>query len=258
MIIMPQESLIVEPVRVLSDNYVWMVASGKNQYAAVDPGSAGEVILWLEGRKATLSHILLTHNHADHTGGVAALRKKYRTKVIGSHEDAHRLPPLDQKVKDGDCITLGDYSATVLSTPGHTIGHVVYFLGDALFPGDTLFSMGCGRLFEGTAEMMLQSLRKIMALDDKTRIYPAHEYTLTNHGFALSLEPDNPDLLSIQEELMEKNSADQPTLPTTLGLEKKLNPFLRSDEAKLVKSLGLEKKNSTERFATIREMRNRY
>jgi hydroxyacylglutathione hydrolase len=256
--IMPQQSPIVEPVQVLGDNYVWMFASGKNQYVAVDPGEAGGVIRWLQQRGATLSHILLTHHHADHIGGVEPLRAEYRAEIIGSQADSHRLPRLDRAVTEGDSVLLGEQSATVLATPGHTMGHVVYLVGDALFSGDTLFSLGCGRLFEGTAAMMWQSLNKIQALPDATRIFCAHEYTLTNHGFALSLEPDNRELLAMQQGLLEKNNNDRPTLPTTLAAEKKLNPFLRTQESSLARSLGLEAKNPVERFAHIRELRNRY
>ncbi len=256
--IMPQESLIVEPVQVLGDNYVWMFPSGQNSFVAVDPGSHVEVVEWLDSRNATLSHILLTHHHGDHTGGVAALRRQYRPQVIGSRRDVHRLPTMDQEVDDGEVVELGIQKAKVFLTPGHTTGHVIYQVEDALFTGDTLFAMGCGRLFEGTAAMMHESLAKIGAMDDATRIFPAHEYTLTNHGFALSLEPDSADLLAIQEDLRRKNDSSQPTLPTTLGDEKKLNPFLRVTDDSLAQRLGLENKTPVERFAAIREMRNHY
>ncbi|MBF0455805.1 MAG: hydroxyacylglutathione hydrolase [Magnetococcales bacterium] len=255
---MPQESPIVEPVPVLGDNYIWMFASEENHYVAVDPGTSDEVIQWLDDREGRLSHILLTHHHADHIGGVAALQKKYNPQTIGFHGDASRLPALDRTVQEGDTLNLGHSMAQVLETPGHTLGHVVYKVGDALFSGDTLFSLGCGRLFEGTAEMMWNSLNKLLSLPDETRLFCAHEYTLTNHGFALSLEPENPDLLAMQGKLMKKNDQNQPTLPTTLAEEKRVNPFLRCSDQSLITHLGLEKKNPIERFAQIRRWRNDY
>jgi hydroxyacylglutathione hydrolase len=256
--IMPQESLIVEAVPVLGDNYVWMFASKQNNYVAVDPGEATAVSQWLDKRNATLSHILLTHHHADHTGGVAELKSQYGAKIIGSKADAHRLPTLDQGVEEGDSLNVGECQVQVLDTPGHTIGHVIYMVGDALFVGDTLFSMGCGRLFEGSPEVMWQSLQKIHNLPDATRIYPAHEYTLTNHGFALMLEPDNQDLIDLQKELLTKNDNNTPTLPTTLAEEKRINPFLRTQDNQFAQKLGLQGKSPQERFAILREKRNHF
>jgi hydroxyacylglutathione hydrolase len=257
-VIMPQESLIVEPIPALSDNYIWMFSTGEKQYAAVDPGEGEPVIRWLNKQGATLSHILLTHHHGDHIGGAQLLKEKYHCQIIGSLSDSSRLPQLDQGVGEGDRIEVGSQWVEVMETPGHTIGHVVYLVKDALFAGDTLFSLGCGRLFEGSAEMMWQSLKKIQALPDKTQLYAAHEYTLTNHGFALTLEPENRDLLEIQPDLMEKNDRQQPTLPTSLGFEKKFNPFLRCKESALATQLGLEKNQPVERFAWIRSKRNQY
>lgn len=256
--IMPQESLSVEPVQVLGDNYVWMIALDENRYVAVDPGAADPVRQWLTERDATLSHILLTHHHSDHCGGVADLKAVYNAKVIGNNKDKHRLPRLDQTIEDGQQIKLGPLTAKAIETPGHTIGHVVYVMQDALFAGDTLFSLGCGRLFEGSAAMMWQSLKKIQALPDSTRLFCAHEYTLTNHGFAIALEPDNQGLLELQKELMEKNDANRPTLPTTLAHEKLYNPFLRSEDKHLAKKLDLENDSPITRFAKLREKRNNY
>jgi hydroxyacylglutathione hydrolase len=256
--IMPQESLIVEPVQILGDNYVWMFASAANQYVAVDPGEAGPVKQWLTTHNSSLSHILLTHHHGDHIGGAEELKREYGAKIVGSRADSHRLPALDIEVEDGQLIDLAECQAEVMATPGHTVGHVVYMVADALFVGDTLFSLGCGRLFEGTPAVMWQSLQKIQALTGTTKIYPAHEYTLTNHGFALSLEPDSKALLTLQNQLMEQNNSDTPTLPTTLDHEKKLNPFLRSEEKQFAKKLGLEAKTPIERFAILRERRNQF
>ncbi|MBF0444805.1 MAG: hydroxyacylglutathione hydrolase [Magnetococcales bacterium] len=255
---MPQESLIVEAVPVLGDNYVWMFASNNKEYVAVDPGEATAVSQWLDRLGASLSHILLTHHHNDHTGGVADLKRRYGAKIIGSKADAQRLPPLDHAVKEGDILNVGECQVQIIETPGHTMGHVIYKVGDALFVGDTLFSMGCGRLFEGSPEVMWQSLQKIQTLPDATKIYPAHEYTLTNHGFALMLEPDNQDLLALQKELLIKNDNDTPTLPTTLAAEKKLNPFLRTEDDQFAKKIGLQAKTPQERFAILREKRNHF
>ncbi|MBF0195880.1 MAG: hydroxyacylglutathione hydrolase [Magnetococcales bacterium] len=256
--IMPQESLIVEAVPVLGDNYVWMFACNSNEYVAVDPGEATAVSQWLNERGASLSHILLTHHHADHIGGVAELQKKYGAEIIGSQADAQRLPILDHAVVEGDCLNVGECQIKVIDTPGHTIGHVIYRTADALFVGDTLFSMGCGRLFEGSPDVMWQSLQKIKNLPDATKIYPAHEYTLTNHGFAITLEPDNQELIALKKELLIKNDNDTPTLPTTLATEKKLNPFLRTEDSQLAEKLGLKDKSPVERFAILREKRNHF
>ncbi|MBF0382442.1 MAG: hydroxyacylglutathione hydrolase [Magnetococcales bacterium] len=256
--IMPQESLIVEAVPVFADNYVWMFACNNNDYVAVDPGEATAVSQWLKERKATLSHILLTHHHNDHIGGVESLQREFGAKIIGNKADAHRLPTLDHGISQGDSLDIAGCQVQVLDTPGHTVGHVIYKVADALFVGDTLFSLGCGRLFEGSPQTMWQSLQKIQNLPDSTKIYPAHEYTLTNHGFALSLEPDNQDLLELQKELMRKNDNNIPSLPTTLAQEKKLNPFLRTEDDEWAAKLGLATKSPQERFAILREKRNHF
>ncbi len=255
---MPQPPLPVEPVPVLHDNYVWLFPTSEDDLAAVDPADAAPVMRKLDRRGKRLSHILITHHHHDHIDGVEMLKERYDAVVIGFQGDQHRLPPLDFTVADGDRIELGDRRVTVLEVPGHTSGHVAYLLENVLFSGDCLFSLGCGRLFEGTAAQMWTSLLKLRVLDDGTRLFPAHEYTLGNLDFARSLEPDHPGLAALHEELSELTDQDHPTLPSSLKREKRLNPFLRADDPALQRCLGMSGQPPERVFAEIRQRKDRF
>jgi len=246
------------PLVALGDNYIWIIPTGPHSVAVVDPGSAAEVDDFLQKSAKKLSHILITHHHYDHIDGISTLAKKYQAKTIGSANDQNRLPKLDQPVKDGDTFVMGTTQVTVFETPGHTSGHVAYLVDDALFPGDTIFSIGVGRLSEGTAEQMWNSIKKLRALPGSTAIYPAHEYTFANFSFARHLEPNSRALAQGEDAARALIDADRPTLPTTLDYEKKLNPFLRADQTQMAKLLNMEGSSPTAIFAEIRTRRDNF
>ena len=233
----------VHIIPILTDNYCYIIESGEH-LIAVDPGEFAPVMRWLAGRD--LHTILLTHHHGDHIGGASELKLQTGARIIGPAADEHRIPGMDVLVTEGDIVRAGDCTFAVIATPGHTLGHICYH--DAahklLFCGDTLFSLGCGRLFEGTAEQMWGSLQKIVALPDDTLVYCGHEYTLANGRFALTVEPDNVDLLDRMAAVNALRGAGRPTLPVRLGLEKKSNPFLRVGTAKRFAALRQAKDNS--------------
>jgi hydroxyacylglutathione hydrolase len=223
----------------LSDNYAWLLRDpATGTVAIVDPGEAEPVEKVLTARGLGLDLILITHHHGDHVGGVAALKAAHGAAVLGPAADAHRLPALDRGLKDGDRVAVGNATAVVLDTPGHTRGHIsLYFAGDVLLLcGDTLFSLGCGRLLEGTAAEMYASLRRFAALPPETRVACGHEYTLSNGRFALSVDPTNAALKARMAEVEADRAAGEPTLPALLGDEMAANPFLRApDVATLAK-----------------------
>ncbi|MBI4031493.1 MAG: hydroxyacylglutathione hydrolase [Proteobacteria bacterium] len=222
--------LSIESIPAFEDNYIWLLLDGSGKTAVVDPGDAKAVERALDRRKLRLDCILNTHHHWDHTGGNAALKRRYGCAVIGPAADARRIPGMDTGVRENDMVSIGDAQARVIETPGHTTGHVCFWFEKdrALFCGDTLFSMGTGRLFEGTPEIMWASLRKIDALPDDAMIYCAHEYTEENGDFCMAVDPDNPDLKIRMDEVRKLRAAGKPTLPVHLGIEKKTNALLRA------------------------------
>ncbi|MBF0173621.1 MAG: hydroxyacylglutathione hydrolase [Magnetococcales bacterium] len=255
---MPATTPVVYPIPVGADNYVWLMETAAGDAVIFDPGDFAPVADVLQRSRLNLTHILITHHHHDHTDGVTALARHFGARVIGHARDAGRLPPLDLAVGDGDAIPLGPLNCEVMATPGHTLGHVVYRIGDALFTGDTLFSLGCGRLFEGTAEMMWDSLRRLRALSGIGRVFPAHEYTLANLGFVLKLEPEREDLASLKWWVHEQTDQGKPTLPTTMERELQFNPFLRADDPDFVQRIGMTGNTAVAVFAHVRTMRNHH
>jgi len=244
-----------------SDNYIYLLrdpASGA--VGVVDPGDADPVIAELERRGWGLTAILNTHHHNDHIGGNAALKKRYGATVIGARADAHRIADLDTALDEGDHVAFGSETGTVIAVPGHTSGHIAFHFPDsaALFCGDTLFSLGCGRLFEGTAAQMWHSLGKLRALPEDTRVYCGHEYTQSNARFALTIEPDNADLRARAGEIAALRAEGRPTIPTTLGLERRTNPFLRADEPSVQRSLGMDGAAPASVFAEIRKRKDSF
>ncbi len=218
--------LNVIPIPALQDNYIWLIHDGR-AVVAVDPGQAAPILAWLTERGMSLAAILVTHYHADHVGGVAALAERHGCPVFGPATES--IPALTHPLGDGDEVILDKPSLRlrVLGVPGHTRGHLAYFGHGHLFCGDTLFSCGCGRLFEGTAEQLHGSLTKLAALPDDTLICCAHEYTLANIAFAREIDPDNPALDTWSSQALALRRSGQPTLPVGLGQEKAVNPFLR-------------------------------
>jgi hydroxyacylglutathione hydrolase len=218
-------------IPVLSDNYVWLVhepVSGETM--AVDPAVAEPVLAEAQQRGWQITQIWNTHWHPDHTGGNAVIREATGCTITGPAAEAERIPTLDRLVSEGDTVALGAVTARVLDVPAHTAGHIAYHFAEdrAAFVGDTLFAMGCGRLFEGTAEQMFANMRKLEALGDETHIYCAHEYTMSNGRFALSVEPENAALVSRMAAVTAMRERGEPTVPTTIALERATNPFMRA------------------------------
>ncbi len=237
--------LEVVRVPVLSDNYAWLIhdaASGDT--VAVDPGEAAPVHAAAAERGWTIGQVWTTHWHPDHTGGNAAMRAA-GARITGPAAEAAKIPTLDVQVGEGDTVRIGGVVAKVMHVPGHTAGHIAFHLADdaAIFTGDTLFALGCGRLFEGTAADMFGNMRRYAALPDETRVYCGHEYTQSNGRFALTVEPDNAALAARMAEVDALRAAGRATVPTTIGVERATNPFLRADSAEALGKLRELKDN---------------
>lgn len=235
--------LMVEAVPVLSDNYVWLVHEPESgATAAVDPAVAEPVLQAAEARGWRISHILNTHHHGDHTGGNLDIKNATGAQVVGARSDAARIPGIDLEVGDGETFLLGHAAAMVFDTPGHTLGHLAYWFPDpgALFCGDTLFSLGCGRMFEGRPEQMWRSLARLRELPPETSIYCAHEYTQANGRFARLVERDNKALMARIDKVNALRAMGRPSLPSTMGEERAANPFLRADIPAVARAVGME------------------
>ena len=243
------------------DNYVYLLREPESgRVGVVDPSDAEPVIEALERLGWTLTDIINTHHHNDHTGGNLELKEKYGCPVVGPRADRDRIAGIDMDVGDGDTYRLGEAEAKVFDTPGHTRGHIGYWFPDskALFCGDTLFALGCGRLFEGTAEQMWHSLSKFRAVPDDTLVYCAHEYTQANAKFALTVETDNAALKARAREIDAMRAADRPTVPSTMGVERETNPFLRADLDSMRRAVGMEGAAPAEVFGEIRSRKDNF
>lgn len=229
-----QSSLEIARIPVLSDNYVWLIHEpGSGETAVVDPAVAEPVLAEAQARGWRITQIWNTHWHPDHTGGNEAIKAATGAFVTGPAAEAGRIPTLDRQVCEGDRVALGPVEADVLEVPAHTAGHIAYHLPseEVVFVGDTLFAMGCGRLFEGTAEQMHSNLQRLAGLPPATRAYCAHEYTLSNGRFAVTVEPGNEELAARMIEVEAARAKGEPTVPTTIALERATNPFMRASSA---------------------------
>ncbi|MEE9411983.1 MAG: hydroxyacylglutathione hydrolase [Methylococcales bacterium] len=246
---------------VLNDNYIYLLHdTDKDVTAVVDPAIATPVLNLLAERNWRLDYILNTHHHSDHVGANLELNRATGCHIIGAEKDQQRIPGIDQMVVEGDQFFIGKHQATVLEVPGHTSAHIAYWFNndDLLFCGDTLFSLGCGRLFEGTPQQMWHSLQKIRNLPDQTQIYCTHEYTETNGRFALQLEPENRMLQNTMKAILQKRSQGLPTIPSSLGVEREVNPFLRVDNPVFQKAVGMNNTDPVSVFASIRQQKDKF
>lgn len=245
----------------LQDNYAYLAhdaASGAT--AAIDIPEAAPILEELSARNWTLSHVLITHHHDDHVQGLGALLAKHPAQVIGAKADAHRLPPLDIALGEGDTIQIGNETGHVIDVSGHTIGHIAFHFpdSDAVFTADSLMALGCGRLFEGTGAQMWASLSKLAALPANTTVYSGHEYTAANAKFALTIEPDNPDLILRAEQITAARAARTPTVPSLLSLERATNPFLRAAIPSVQAHVGMKGADAVDVFTEIRARKDRF
>ncbi|WP_420563365.1 hydroxyacylglutathione hydrolase [Thalassobaculum sp.] len=256
---MPALDIVLVPA--LSDNYVYLLhdaASGAT--AVVDPGEAAPVEAALAERGWKLTHILNTHHHADHIDGNETLKAKHGATLVGPTAETSRIPDMDVTLAEGDTYDFAGHTIQVFDTPGHTTGHISLYIADsdALFPGDTLFSLGCGRMFEGTPAQFWDSLSKLRKLPDATYIYCGHEYTASNAKFALSIDGGNDALKARAKEIEKLRANGEPTIPSLLGQEKAINPFLRADDPAIAAAVGKPGADPVEVFAAVRKGKDNF
>lgn len=254
-------TLDIVTLPVLSDNYVYLLhdaATGTT--GLVDAPVTDPILEALASHGWGLDLILLTHHHDDHIAGADELRRATGASIVGARADAHRLPALDRAVDEGDTIAVGATEGHVLAVPGHTAGHIAFHFpaAQAAFTADSLMVMGCGRLFEGDAAMMWNSLQKLGGLPDDTRIYSGHEYTDGNIAFALSIDPDNAELRARADTVHAARTAHEPTVPAELALERRTNPFLRAGDPAIKAAVGLPAAADVDVFAEIRARKDRF
>jgi len=259
---LPIDTLSVELIPAFQDNYIYLLrAPGSEDIGIVDAGDAAPAIAELERQGLTLTHIFNTHHHPDHMGGNDALKARFpKAKLVAPKSEVERIPGIDEKVADGDRVAFGGLTFKVIEVPGHTRGHIALWTeqGRAVFCGDTLFAMGCGRMFEGHAEQMWNSLGKLRWLPSDTRVYCGHEYTQNNARFAVTVDPENTTLAKRFEEVKQLRAAGKPTIPSTIGLENETNPFLRADEPGIAKAVGLAGADPVTVFAEIRQRKDNF
>ncbi len=265
---MSEPMLNIHAIKAFNDNYIWLIINESNNHCAlVDPGDGQVCLDYINSQNLILDAVLITHHHSDHIGGLELIKQFAQNQgqplsVYGPGAEAIAL--LDHKLVEGDAITLPNLELClqVIDLPGHTFGHIAYYGDDMLFCGDTLFSAGCGRLFEGTPAQMLNSLTKLAKLPEHTKVYCAHEYTISNLNFARTIEPDNGQLQSYYQNVLQLRANNIATIPTTIGLEKKINPFLRSHIAS-VKTIAEQKaqkllQTDEQVFAIIRTLKDNF
>lgn len=251
----------VYPVKAFQDNYIWTIYN-ETHAVVVDPGESEPVLDFLRSKNLKLAAILITHHHFDHVSGIEKLVDHSNVPVYGPKNE--NIPLITHTLVEDDTVDLEllNLKYTILDIPGHTSGHIAYADNQNVFCGDTLFSCGCGRIFEGTPQQMFESIGKLASLPDSTKVYCTHEYTLSNIKFALALEPENPDLLEYEREVKLKVSKGQSSLPSTIGFEKIVNPFLRCDDLAIASAAKKRSQqvftNEVEVFTAIREWKNTF
>lgn len=247
--------LEIHQIPVLNDNYLYLFKDpDSNNVGIVDPAEAEPVLAKLNELGWKLTHIINTHHHWDHTGANLELKEQTGCTIVGGKKDAARIPGIDVELEEGDIFEFGSQKATIFEVSGHTLGHIACWFEDsqALFCGDTLFALGCGRLFEGTPVQMWESLKKFLDLPDDTKVYCAHEYTEANAHFAITVEPQNNALKTRFDEILKKRALNIPTVPSTIGEEKATNPFLRPNSSDLKETLGMADADTVAVFAEVR------
>ena len=252
---------LIEIIPCLSDNYAYLIRDEKtNKNILVDAPEYGPIETYLDKKASSLDAILITHHHNDHIDGINYLKTKYSPKVIGAKRDKHRLPPLDVEVEEGKELKIGSKTFEIYDVDGHTIGHIAYGLLEdkALFSGDSLMVMGCGRLFEGTPEDMWKSLKKLKQLPKDIMIYSGHEYTKSNIEFALSVDPQNEKLKARRIKTLDSIAKGIPTVPSRLEEELKTNPFLRESEPSILNNIDTVESDPVSRFAKIRALKDNF
>ena len=253
--------MLITTIPCLADNYAYVIHDNKSKTTGViDPSEAKPIISFLEKEKLKLNYILNTHHHFDHIGGNIELKKMYKAKVLGFEGDKHRIPGIDITVKDNEIWNFGNSTIKTFHIPGHTLGHICFFLEKEkiLFSGDTLFSLGCGRIFEGDHKQMLHSLNKIKKLPKDTKIYCGHEYTYKNAEFCMKHESNNINLKKKFEKIKKLRSQNLPTIPSSLDEELKSNIFLRCNQKELKVKLNMKNQEDLEVFKKVRDLKDRF
>ena len=253
--------LDIRTIPCLSDNYAFLAHDARTGATAlIDAPEAAPILTALEETGWRLTDVLLTHHHYDHVDALPDILAAYPARVIGAAADAHRLPALDVQVAEGDSVAIGDETGTVIDVSGHTVGHIAFHFptSRAVFTADSLMALGCGRVFEGTKPQMHASLQKLAALPGDTVVYSGHEYTEANGNFALTIDPENPDLISRVREVADKRASGTPTVPSLLSEELATNPFLRAHDPAIQAHLGMTGANATDVFTEIRTRKDNF
>ena len=253
--------LEINIIDAFSDNYIYLIRNeAKNITTVVDPGESTPVIEFLKARDWHLDEIVNTHHHHDHIGGNDKLLRIYKPKLIGPIYDKNRISNIDVLVSDNDFINVAGVKTKVIHTPGHTLGHVCFYMAGekCLFSGDTMFHLGCGRVFEGSMDQMWSSLLKLRSLPNDTLVYCGHEYTSSNAKFAKHIDPDNQLLKKTYLKIKNKRDKNLPTIPFELGKQKFINPFLRADDQALINSMGINTSNPNETFRNMRLQKDNF